>query len=232
MTGQPPITHPDGEDPAGQQVVVALHEYRRAMRAVASGAPATSVRARAERRTARNRVVTAVSAAVAVVAVVVGGVSLASRASRLEPSEVGQEPATSAPATSAPCRSAAMFPRLGRPSISGTEATGSIELINIGDPCTISGHVGLQLRAAAGAPITTAVQRQPGTAATITIATGGSAVAPIAWTWSDGSGTRCQAADEVAVTVHGDTGPAMAPWVAGEAGSVCDGVVTVYPLRR
>ncbi|MDT5023595.1 MAG: hypothetical protein QOE61_21, partial [Micromonosporaceae bacterium] len=176
MTGQPPNAHLDGKDPAGQQVVVALDEYRWAMRAVASAAPAASLRARAERRTARNRAVTAVAAAAAVVAVVAGGVTLADRADRLEPSEVGQEPAASASAASAPCRLAMLFPRLGRPTISGTEATASIELFNTGAPCTVSGHVGLQLRADDGAPITTAAQHRPGTAATITIATGGTAV--------------------------------------------------------
>jgi hypothetical protein len=232
MTAQPPYAHLDGEDPGGDQVVVALDEYRRAMRAVTSAAPAASVRARAERRVARNWAMTAVAVAAAVVAVVAGGVTLSDRGSELEPSQVGQQPAASASAASAPCHSEALFPRLGRPTISATEATSSIELINTGAPCTVSGYVGLQLRADNGAPITTAVQYKPGATATITIATAGSAVAPIAWTWSDGSGIPCQTLREVAVTVPGDTAAVTAPWAAGEAGSVCDGVVKVYPLTR
>jgi hypothetical protein len=199
---------------------------------VASAAPAASVRARAERRTARHRAVTAVAAAAAVVAVVAGGVTLADRANRPGPPEVGQEPATLAPAAPIPCRSSALFPRLGRPTISGNEATGSIELINTGAPCTVSGHIGLQLRAHGGTPITTSVRRHPGTAATITIATGRAAVAPIAWTWSDSSGTPCQTANEVAVTVPGDAAAVTAPWASGDAGSVCRGVIKLYPLTR
>jgi hypothetical protein len=89
--------------------------------------------------------------------------------------------------------------------------------------------VGLQLRDDSG-PITTSVQSQPGTTVTITIMTGRSARAPIAWTWSDGSGTRCRAPNEVAVTLPGDTAAATAPWVAGDAASVCHGVVKVYPF--
>jgi hypothetical protein len=208
-----------------------LDEYRRAVRAVASAAPAASVRARAERRKARNRTVAALAAAAAVVAVMDSGMILAGHANRQgPPPEMGQEMATSAPAAPMPCRSAALFPRLGRPTISGTEATGFIELINIGAPCTVSGHIGLQLRTYGGTPITTSVQRQRDTSATITITTGRSAIAAIAWTWSDGSSTRCQTASEVAVTVPGDSSAVTAPWVSGDAGSVCGGVVKLYPL--
>jgi hypothetical protein len=213
--------------------VLALDGYRRAVRAVASRTPAASVRARAERRTARSRTTTAVAAAAAVVAVIAGAVTLADRVNRQGRHKVGQGPAASAPATTSPrCRSAALFPRLSRPTIAGTETTSSIELINVGAPCAVSGQIGLQLRSDGGTPITTSVQRQPGTAAAITIPTGHSVVAAIAWTWSDGSGTRCQAASEVAVTISGDTEAVTAPWVAGDAGSVCGGIIKLYPLTK
>jgi|SRR5262245_37130681 len=229
MTGQPPDAYLDGDDRAGDQTVLALDAYRRTVRAVSSPAPAASVRARAERRTARTRAVTAVAAAAAAVAVIAGGVTLADRVDRSP--GVGQGPATSAPAP-AGCHSTALFPRLGRPTISGTEVTGSIELINIGAPCTVSGPIGLELRSAGGTSITTSVHRQPGADNPITILTGRSAIAAIAWTWSDGSGTRCQTAGEVAVTAPGDTQSASAPWVAGDAASVCGGIVKLYPLTK
>jgi hypothetical protein len=105
-------------------------------------------------------------------------------------------------------------------------------LINVGPSCTLVGQIGLQLRSDSGTPITTSVQRQPGTSAAITVPSGHSAVAAIAWTWSDGSGTRCQAATEVAVLAPDDTDALTAPWVAGDAGAVCRGIVKLYPLTE
>lgn len=238
MTGQPPDAYREGADPANKQIVLALDGYRRAVSAVALPTEAASVRARAERRTARNRAVTAVVAAASVVAVIAGAVTLADSVNRQRRPEGGPVPATQVPATSAsatipaPCRSATLFPRLGRPTIAGSEVTSSIELINLGAPCSVSGQIALQLRSDNGTLITTSVQREPGTAAAITIPTGHSAVAGIAWTWSDGSGTRCQSATEVAVTAPGDTEGVTAPWVAGDAGSVCRGVVKLYPFTQ
>ena len=217
---------PDDREPAAERAALALDDYRRAVREVASPAAAASVRARAERRTTRNRTLSAVSGAALLAAVVAGGAALADRGHGPDLSDAGPPPLTVA----APCRSAALFPRIGRPSISGTEATAAIELINIGPPCTLSGYIGLRLQDFGHEPVDMSIYRQPGTTTAITVATGSSAFAPIAWTWSGTEpAAACSEPAEIAVTAPGDTTAVTMPW---NAGSLCDGVVRLFPLTR
>jgi hypothetical protein len=211
---------PDDQEPAADRAALALEEYRRAVREVASPAAAASVRARAERRTTRNRALSAISAAALLAAVVAGSAVLSDRGHQPDPSVTGPPPPTGA----APCRSLVLFPRIGRPSFSGTDATAAIELINTGPQCTLSGYLGLRLQDYPDTPLDTSIDQQPGNTTTITVPTGGSAFARIAWTWSD---SGCAGPSEIAVTAPGDTTAVTMPW---NAGPLCDSVVRLFPL--
>ena len=260
MTDQPAYGRSHNADPTGDPVILALDQYRHAIRAAVTPATAAAVRARAERRITRNRTVSGTAAALAALAITVGGVALSSNDGPPNPggpsasTGASSDPRTLAPSTADPtshtpaesntptasgtassppqCRSASLLPRLGQPTLAGDQATDSLELINIGPTCTLSGHVNVQLRAFDGQPFPTTEYRQPGTTTIITLATRESATAQLTWSWSNGSVAACQAPAEITLTLPGDSTQTSAPWVAGPASSVCRGDLHVYPLHR
>jgi hypothetical protein len=238
-----------GTDPDRPRVEAALDGYRRAVREVAVAPPAATVRARAERRTARHRAVGAAVAVAAVLAMAAGGVALAGRVRGSGPEQhpaasgsapVPPGPPSGGPSGSAvpsggptrkptsapgPCRAAALFGRVGGPTVSGTRASGYLELINTGAPCTVAGYLGLQWQRLGSSPAPASVEHQPGTTAPVTIGTGGAARSLISWTRSGGS--SCVAPDGLVVTVTGDPAPLTVPWIAGP---VCGTAIRSGPL--
>ena len=132
------------------------------------------------------------------------------------------------------CRTADMAVRLGRPSSAKFEEGTVIELANTGQPCTVSGYLGLRLLDDHGAPMPTRVDKlQDGTSVRpVMVAGGGRAYATLVWQKYEGQGTTCPPYPAIlAVSLPGQAATVTAPWFTGISASACDGALRVSALR-
>jgi Protein of unknown function (DUF4232) len=132
------------------------------------------------------------------------------------------------------CRTQDMVVRLGLPDSAKFQEGTVIELANTGEACAVSGYLGLRLLDERGAPMPTTVQRlrDNTTAAPVTLARGGRAYATLVWNKYQGQGTSCQPYPvSIAVSLPGQTSTVTAPWISGDDGSACQGVLRVGALR-
>jgi hypothetical protein len=151
---------------------------------------------------------------------------------------VGSAPVTSSPSLSSTsalgaCRTEDLSVRLGVPDSAKFEEGTTIELANTARPCVLSGYVEARLLDASGAPMPTTVRpldRSP--AQTFVMPAGGRAYASLVWNRYEGAGTLCPPYPiSIAVSLPGQAATTVAPWISGDEGSVCQGVLKVSPLR-
>ena len=127
------------------------------------------------------------------------------------------------------CRTQDMVVRLGQPDSAKFQEGTVIELANTGEACVVSGYLlGLRLLDQKGRPDAHHCPEaaRHTTAAPVTLARGGRAYATLVWNKYQGQGTSCQPYPaSIAVSLPGQTSTVTAPWISGDDGSACQGVL-------
>jgi Domain of unknown function (DUF4232) len=163
----------------------------------------------------------------------------AAPASHTRSASTGASPGTSLGAAgggsgAGACRIQDMVVRLGQPTSAKFQEGTVIELANSGEACAVSGYLGLRLLDERGASMPTTVQklRDSTTAAPVTLVRGGRVYATLVWNKYQGQGTLCRPYPaSIAVSLPGQTSTVTAPWISGDGGSACQGVLRVGALR-